>query len=340
MEMGIRFRRAVFVFFTLAFVNAAWATDIPVVPGGELGRFRHGTYPSLGDRTHAGVDIVAPCETNVYPLANGRVVDLISEPTDRDWKTLGYMVMVEHPESMTGRVFYTLYLHLLDSPRTRGDVIRDVPIGRVGNTGNTGGTCHLHFEVRYFKERYHPSWGNIYGPGDQRESKVFKNAWEDPLWFVEQGVFKSGRTTAQSRPEVSRTGQETAHASAQTRAITQDGKTVILYPDGTWKPADDAPGATTRVHDVIGVWELKGSEVVFGQRRRPMRIELRPDSSYRACNQFDQCGAGTYRISGDRLSFSGPLGTVIEGVLRGEVLEMDGLPGFMAGSGTYTRASR
>lgn len=195
MEAWIRFCLAAFVVSALAVcVDSAGAAQLSVVPNGEPGPFRHGTYPSLGDRTHVGLDILAPCGTPVYPLADGRVVDFITASTDRDWNSLGYMLIVEHPNSLTGRVFYTMYLHLQEPPSVihaaTPDVSRDAPIGRVGNTGNTRGTCHLHFEVRYFKERYHRNWGNIYGPGDQRNSPVFKSGWEDPILFLERGVFQ------------------------------------------------------------------------------------------------------------------------------------------------------
>nr|MCU0733174.1 hypothetical protein [Hyphomonas sp.] len=52
------------------------ATDI--VPNGRIGVYAHGTYPSEGDRTHAGVDIPAPCKTSgVLAWREGVIIDLI-----------------------------------------------------------------------------------------------------------------------------------------------------------------------------------------------------------------------------------------------------------------------
>jgi hypothetical protein len=153
-----------------------------VVPGGRLGDFRHGTYPSLGDRTHAGIDIAAPCGTPVYSLSSGVVIDAITSPQDPHWKDLGYMVIIEH-DLPPQRPFYALYLHLQEPPSSSGAVTKGTAIGKVGDTGRADG-CHVHFEVRYFRERFHPAWGNIYGPGDQRDSPTLKGSWEDPVSFA------------------------------------------------------------------------------------------------------------------------------------------------------------
>jgi murein DD-endopeptidase MepM/ murein hydrolase activator NlpD len=154
-----------------------------VVPGGRLGAYRHGTYPSRGNRTHIGVDIVAPCGTQIQAPEPGTVIDQIRSPSDPDFESLGYMVIVEHPASLTGRVFYTLYLHLQTPPVRAEHVDRGTELGRVGTTGRSTG-CHLHFEVRYFRDRVSSLWQNIYGPGDQRASRHFRENWEEPLTFL------------------------------------------------------------------------------------------------------------------------------------------------------------
>lgn len=164
-----------------AAIGLASQEPLPVVPGGTLGPFQHGTYPSKGDRTHAGVDILAPCGSPVYPLAEGRVVDAIRAPSDPNFDSLGYMVILEHPAA---KAFYTLYLHLQGPPEVgEGNwVSRTTRMGKVGRTG-AADACHVHFEVRYFKDRFSPVWRNIYGPGDQRTAEHFKTQWEEPLAF-------------------------------------------------------------------------------------------------------------------------------------------------------------
>jgi murein DD-endopeptidase MepM/ murein hydrolase activator NlpD len=154
-----------------------------VVPGGRLGVYRHGTYPSRGDRTHVGVDIVAPCGTLVRAPKAGTIIDQIRSPSDPDFESLGYMVIVEHPASLTGRVFYTLYLHLQSAPVRTEHVVQGAELGRVGETGRATG-CHLHLEVRYFRDRVSALWQNIYGPGDQRHSRHFHENWEEPVTFL------------------------------------------------------------------------------------------------------------------------------------------------------------
>jgi hypothetical protein len=158
----------------------------PVITNGSLGEFKHGTFPSppLGDFTHVGVDLIAACGSDVYTFADGQVKEVIDNTNDEDYKTLGYMVLIEHPASLIGKKFYTLYLHMQGSPEVKiGDQVKSgsTVIGKVGDTGKAFG-CHTHFEIRYFPERY-SKWGNIYGPGDQQASEYLKQNWEDPLAF-------------------------------------------------------------------------------------------------------------------------------------------------------------
>jgi hypothetical protein len=161
----------------------------PVITKGSLGEFRHGTFPSppLGEYTHVGVDLVAPCGSDVYSFADGQVKDVIDNTKDKNFDSFGYMVLVEHPASLIGKKFYTLYLHMQDSPDVKiGDQITggSTVIGKVGDTGIAFG-CHTHFEIRYFPERF-STWGNIYGPGDQRTSEYLKQNWENPLTFFKK----------------------------------------------------------------------------------------------------------------------------------------------------------
>lgn len=162
----------------------------PVITNGILGWFRHGTFPSppLGEFTHVGVDLVAPCGSDIYAFADGRVKDVIDNTNDKNYEALGYMVLIEHPASLIGKKFYTLYLHMKDPPEVKiGNQVNggSTVIGKIGDSGKTLGGCHTHFEIRYFPERF-STWGNIYGPGDQRASDYFKQNWGNPLTFFKK----------------------------------------------------------------------------------------------------------------------------------------------------------
>lgn len=186
-----------------------------VVPSACLGQFRHGTLvkktgsgadetlelargPSDATHTHPGVDLVADCGSPVYALADGIVIDTISNSGDPDFVYLGYMVRLKHAATSTGlplpatqmRQTETVYLHLQDPPLVQlGKVVSEhTRLGSVGRTGAAWG-CHTHFEARHFAGRYmsDKSWNsppNIYGKGDQTGTKLFKENWTDPLKWL------------------------------------------------------------------------------------------------------------------------------------------------------------
>jgi murein DD-endopeptidase MepM/ murein hydrolase activator NlpD len=200
-----------FVLWLAVAGSIAQAANIPVVANnkGALGQYQHGTYPSEGSATHLGVDIVstAPGPVVVQAFAPGIVVDVIRSPSDRDFKSLGYMVMIEHPETLIGRKFYTVYLHLTNLPdedeiaigkSVERKLFGPQVLGDMGATGNAKGR-HLHFEIRFFKDRFHPKLGNIYGKGDIRSARHFSEDWADPaVWFAAypRGMFSLDFETA------------------------------------------------------------------------------------------------------------------------------------------------
>ena len=166
------------------FTTSISAEPNPVVPNATVGEFRHGTHPSHGNYTHPGVDLVAPCGTDIFAFADGTVTDIIAKENDLDFDQLGYMVIVKHPASLIGKEFYTLYLHMQEPPLV--GIVQKVNggetiLGKIGETGESFG-CHTHFEIRYFPSRY-SAWGNIYGTGNQQNSAYFQNNWEDPVDF-------------------------------------------------------------------------------------------------------------------------------------------------------------
>lgn len=173
----------------------------PVVPGGTIGQFQHGTLvtklpsgslvaaptPQDATHTHAGVDIVADCGSPIYALADGAVFDLIVSEQDSDHQSLGYAVIVKHTAGSAAQDTYSAYFHMNEPPHVRqGDQVvgGQTQLAVVGKTGVATG-CHLHLEVRHFDSRFlqDPQWNqpwNIYGLGNKTSSPLFLEKWENP----------------------------------------------------------------------------------------------------------------------------------------------------------------
>ena len=187
-----------------AFAQPPQPADVashPVVAGGTIGQFRHGTLvtklpsgslvvsPTSQDATHThpGVDIVADCGTPIYAMADGTVVDTVSSDQGPNFDSLGYMVIVKHSEGIEGKDTFSAFFHMNQPPTVQpNDKITagQTQIGVVGKTGAASG-CHLHLEIRHFVARFlvNPDWSkspNIYGTGDLTKSTVFLNNWENP----------------------------------------------------------------------------------------------------------------------------------------------------------------
>ena len=182
-----------------------------VVQGAKIGIFRHGTLvtknaqgelvlapsPSVATHTHPGVDLVANCGSPIHVIADGRVSDLIDSDKDRDFRSLGYMVLVEHEAPVNGKKTYSIYLHMKAPPKVAiGQKVKSGQsvIGEVGHTGAADG-CHTHLEVRHFPSRYleDAKWNqpwNIYGMDDQRNTERFRKNWEDPVAILSSDVKK------------------------------------------------------------------------------------------------------------------------------------------------------
>jgi hypothetical protein len=202
--------------FWITFLVAVWApflTELPVlraevnlaVPVGTPGQFWHGMLvtkkangelivapsPLEATHTHPGVDFVAACGSQIYPIADGEVIDLIGTPKDNDFLSLGYMALVKHKIPVRGREIYSIYLHMQGPPsvkRNQEVKVGQTVLGKVGSTGAAFG-CHTHLEIRYFPSRYFmdPRWNrpwNIYGKGDQRDTIWFNESWDDPIAFL------------------------------------------------------------------------------------------------------------------------------------------------------------
>ncbi len=95
-----------------------------------------------GSPDHAGIDIPAAEETNIYAIADGVVhaVDYTS--------SAGYYVTLKHVTE--GNTYYTVYMHMVRKSTyvyVGETVTKGQHIGDVGATGDAQGN-HLHFEIR------------------------------------------------------------------------------------------------------------------------------------------------------------------------------------------------
>jgi len=107
-----------------------------VVPGGRLGEFGFGTkcvgyyekdpitgkaelvdilkegdsalptYTSKQSLVHAGTDIIPGKCLDIFPIADGHIVDVINVKDSQNWNSLGYMVIVQHDEKTNGKDTY------------------------------------------------------------------------------------------------------------------------------------------------------------------------------------------------------------------------------------------
>ncbi len=98
---------------------------------------------------HAGIDIPAPRNTNIYAAKSG-VVTVSEKGTGGSW-SYGEYVVVSHSDGTS-----TLYAHMNKRGVQKGQVVTqgDV-IGYVGTTGRSTGN-HLHFEIRVGSTRKDP----------------------------------------------------------------------------------------------------------------------------------------------------------------------------------------
>jgi murein DD-endopeptidase MepM/ murein hydrolase activator NlpD len=172
-----------------------------IVPEGARGEHAHGSYPWKGDRTHAGVDISAPCKTSaIKAWRSGTVIDVIDSKKDRNFNELGYMVIIDHGlVSEVGKRTFSVYFHMSAAPKGEGgkklSLDTKVSAGeRIGMVGQTGAveSCLLHFELRHFSSRFSPDWLSIHGSGDKRKSTEFMSDWTDPYRPVGQLASKGG----------------------------------------------------------------------------------------------------------------------------------------------------
>ncbi|WP_068317000.1 M23 family metallopeptidase [Aliiruegeria sabulilitoris] len=170
-----------------------------VVPNGFAGvGFGHGEFPSIGQRTHPGVDIVGDCGLDVVAPYPGTVTRTV-KAGDADYELVGNAVLIDHGK-VEGVDTWTFFSNLSDTPFVEGGAIAlGTVIGQTGESRHATG-CHLHFEVRNFTGRggvVHPEWNRMLAYGDWSTDSVFLSGWTDPEgWLkaraVERAMIASG----------------------------------------------------------------------------------------------------------------------------------------------------
>jgi murein DD-endopeptidase MepM/ murein hydrolase activator NlpD len=96
--------------------------------------------PRSGQRSHRGIDLLAPLNSPVRAIRSGTVTEVGTH------RGLGHFVEVSHGGGLT-----SLYAHLASTTVEKGDrVVQGHMIGAVGKTGNARHpwiSPHLHLEV-------------------------------------------------------------------------------------------------------------------------------------------------------------------------------------------------
>lgn len=125
-------------------------------------RQRFTTYGASGG-IHFGLDLSAPCGTEIVAIADGIVFAV-----DGPFGSPPHNLMIDHPQYG----YASMYGHLLEAPDLRpGDIVKAGQV--IALTGDTGETCysrpHLHLEIRDLKHitKYNPAtlieanWDNL-----------------------------------------------------------------------------------------------------------------------------------------------------------------------------------
>lgn len=152
----------------------------------SLGAYTHLKFPSWGQRTHFGNDVLADCGSTIYAPGSGVVEDVVRSSSS-NFDSLGNAVIIRHQGGgRGGSDIFSLFLHMRDSPLVNiGDLVTvGTKIGVVGKTGSANNICHSHVELRYFASRFSPQYNNIYASGDVRNNPYALDNWENPNAFI------------------------------------------------------------------------------------------------------------------------------------------------------------
>ena len=132
-------------------VNTLTTFAVPYMGSYQLGS-------KEGDGSHLAVDIRVPIGTEVFTVANGRVVKVASRSAG-----FGAHIVIEHPnvpllDKNKTVTLYSSYSHLGEINVRKNQVVkRGEKIGRSGNSGFST-TPHLHFQIDRDLVAWHPWW--------------------------------------------------------------------------------------------------------------------------------------------------------------------------------------
>jgi murein DD-endopeptidase MepM/ murein hydrolase activator NlpD len=222
------------------------------------------TYPygsrgaaELNMRIHAGIDLSNPIGETVRAAGDGTVVWAadglrVQGGSFQETYSYGNVVVIEHDFGYDNRRIFTLYAHLALVNVAPGQrVLRDDPIGLVGNTGRVTGP-HVHFEVRLseagnYQADYIPTYGNTFNP----------LLWMVP--YIGTGVI-AGRVTDEfgdvvNDAEVTVRSRATGQVVGVTTTYIYENTGVDVNADPLWQEnfvVSDVPAGRHEVVAIVG----------------------------------------------------------------------------------------
>ncbi len=135
---------------------------------------------------HLGEDCIVPAGTDVFAIANGKVVYSALHAGDEKKGNWGYITIIEHQSHLLRKKFYSLYGHLGACYKRIGEKVQqNEPIGFIGKdyTAENGyWLAHLHFAI------YTGPWKKKVLPGYWKEGDLDTNPkyWRVPSEFIKE----------------------------------------------------------------------------------------------------------------------------------------------------------
>ncbi len=223
-----------------------------IVPEGFVGTgFGHGDFPSIGQRTHAGVDIVGECGLDVVVPYPGTVTRII-KAENPEFAITGNAVLIDH-----GKVedidTWTFYANLAQAPTVEGGAIAaGAVIGQIGKSRHAPG-CHLDFEVRNFAGRLgvlHPEWNQMNAYGDWRDDSVFLTGWTAPEEWGKARAFERAMAEAGGLEFAQKLGYYAKPRSFALRGDPNQGLNMRMKLSAHWEP----DGLHVTVHSFVAAF--------------------------------------------------------------------------------------